>query len=297
MKKYILLLTALMAGQAAANDCNRCESSCESAPLEACQWGIVVKGGVTPTRRTEQGCVWLTNPCQNLSGPITGCNTTPPSPTSPVFSVSKTAKFKNQFKTPATFAVELQYALDGYHMIYLEYAYRHAKATPFPFTAGLFEVCETTNNYKSQAGYIGFRNYFNRMWCDKLSFFVGGKLGILHRNQICYTLNLATPSFNVPLTEIATNPYFFADNVVSAGLHIGFDYNFRCNWSFQFNVEVITSAGPKVNQNVVFGAAAGLTLPADTAKLTALGGLTNVNIGAVGTEVQFPITFGIRYSY
>ena len=295
MKKNIaLLFAALMAGQASANDCNRCDGS---APLEACQWGIVVKGGVAPTRRTEQGCVWLTNPCQNLSGPITGCNTTPPSPTSPVFSVSKTAKFKSQFKTPATVAVELQYALDGHHMIYLEYAYRHAKATPFGFTAGLFEVCETTNDYKSQAGYIGFRKYFDRMWCDKFSFFAGGKMGILHRNQICYTLNLAVPSFSIPQTEIATNTYFFADNVVSAGLHIGFDYDFRCNWSFQFNAEVIASAGPKVNQNVVFGTAAGLALPADAAKLAALGGLTNVNIGSVGTEVQFPITFGIRYRY
>lgn len=257
------------------------------------------KNCVAPTKRTQQGCVWLTNLCFDPGETI--CSNCEPmgisTPSTPVFSVSQTAKFSDQFKTPLAVGVEVQYALDDYHMVYLEYAYRHANSKVFPFTAGIFQVCEKFNDFKSHAGYLGARNYFNRVWCDKLSFFVGLKVGILHRNQICYNLNLAVPSFNIPLTEIADNVYFFSDNVVSGGLHLGFDYCFNCNWSFQFNAEVVASAGHRTNQNVVFGRSAGLSLPDDAAKLAALGGLTNVNIGAVGTEVQFPITFGLRYNY
>lgn len=290
---YLVLICATFSLVAGNDCCEKYYSGCET-PLHCGQWSIVPKGGVAPTIRTAQDPVWLINPCLNLSGPITGCENTPPNPTSPVFTVSKTAKFQNQFKTPFIVGFELQYALDDYHMVYLEYAYRQAKAKVFPFTAGLFQVCERFTNYSSSAGYLGARQYFNRIWCEHLAFFVGLKIGILHRKQVCYNLNLAVPSFDVPLTTIADNPYFFADNVVSGGLHLGFDYCFNCNWSFQFNAEVVASAGPKVNQNVRFGQDAGQT---DPAILAALGGLTNVNIGATGTEVYFPVTFGIRYNF
>ncbi len=301
---FLSLILSAVSTSIMAGDC--CPSFCEggSAPLICGQWSIVPKIGVAPTKRTQQGCVWLTNPCFPTGGPICDfCNTdttmpeVPSTPNSPVFSVSKTAKFSSQFKTPLAAGVELQYALNEYHMVYLEYAYRHANSKAFAFTAGAFEVCETTNDFKSNAIYLGARNYFNRVWCDKVSFFVGLKVGLLHRNQICYDLNLAIPSFNIPQTAIATNVYFFSDNVISGGLNLGFDYQFNCNWSFQFNAEVVASAGHRTNENVVFGRSAGLTDPADRAKLAALAGLTNVNIGPVGTEVQFPITFGIRYNY
>lgn len=274
--------------------------SCQGdGPLESCSWGIVVKGGITPTLRTEQGCIWSTNPCFANDGtnqPCTGCLSLPPAPVTPVFSVSKTAKFKEQFKLPATFGLELQYNLDERHMLYLEYDYRHAKSKTFAFVAGRFSNVETSNNYVSNAGYVGFRNYFNRIWCDRLSFLAGGKLGIIHRNEICAALNVAVPSLDIPQTFVGAHPYFFADNAVSAGLHIGFDVAFNDCFSFQFNAEVVASAGHKVNQNAVFGVS-GSSSTVSPSVLTALLGLTNINIGTTGTEVQFPITFGIRYTY
>jgi len=294
MKKIALLLLVLQSAvlSASYDCCNPCDDGGCGTPLRCGQWSIVPKIGVAPTIRTAQDPVWLTNPCFETAGSICdGCQNTPRNPATPVSTVSVTAKFQDQFKTPLAAGVELQYAIDEHHMVYLEYAYRHANPKIFPFTAGAFNVCERFTKFQSHAGYIGARHYFDRVWCDRLSFFLGGKMGILHRDQVCYNLNLAIPSAGVPLTEIGNNVYFFKDNVVSAGLHLGLDYCFNCNWSFQFNAGFVASCGPKVNQNVVF---AGET---DPAKLTALLGLTNVNIGATGTEVQFPVTFGLRFNY
>ena len=76
---------------------------------------------------------------------------------------------------------------------------------------------------------------------------------------------------------------FRSNTVVSGGANFGFDVCFCGNWSFVVTGEVVASCGPR----------SGGIIP------TVATGLTNTNlvVGNVQTELRFPVTAAVRYSF
>ncbi|MFA6914941.1 MAG: hypothetical protein WC222_00960 [Parachlamydiales bacterium] len=248
------------------DNCNSCcetvDPCCYQGPLCEGGWSILAKGGIDPIHWTERGKVWLTVPAAVPA----------------VFSVSRTAKFRNQFELPYIVGGEIAYNLSDNAQLFVEANYIHGKGKTFNFIAGTFVVSEVNDDYEAWSGYIGGRYYFSRSWiCDRVSPFVGLKAGFVNHRQVKYGLSLFG-------TFIEKDPYYVGKSGVSAGVQLGFDILITDALSAVLNLEAVASQGPRANRNNEFD-------PVLT------GGLTNVNIGQVGTEVSFPITLGLRYTF
>jgi len=246
--------------------CQQENACCEdaTAPLVCGSWGIQVKGGVVPIHNTKQGPVYLFGP--NLERPIT------------LFDIPK---FNHVYKTPWLVGGELSYACTEYIQLFGEVNYYHAsgrnyeQSLTFEEQTGLIRSILTP--YKSIGGYIGTRFFCDR-WFDILAPFVGFKVGLRNHKEIDATQTIN--GVRVP----STLRMYLKNTVVSGGAQLGFD---TCVWSslkFVFTAEVVAVAGARPNRNVV--------LPESS-----LSTLTGFSQGDVGTEVSFPITFGLRYDF
>ncbi len=153
-------------------------------------------------------------------------------------------------------------------------------------------------NYSSFGAYIGNRHYFNRMWCDRASFFLGLKVGIMHRNQVdvCSTIP------QIPETGTAVFPQIVLNNVaicksnsVSGGVQIGLDYCINDCLAFLVGFEVLATCPFKVNRNIPVT----LRTPVDGSDVSKLSQPfpTNVIVGSTGTFLQFPVWAGLRWEW
>lgn len=239
-----------------------CDCWCpESGPLEPCAISLQIKGGGAPSHYTHRGPVWLTVPAAVPA----------------VFTVSNTAHFYNQYKTPWEVGGEIAWNASTTVQFFLEGLYQKASGKTFDFNAGAFVVSEVNSSFKVGGGYLGAR-YYPCLLCNTIAPFFGFKAGILHQSSSDYDLSL----FGV---EIQKAPYYFSQWVPSVGAQIGFDYLLTCNWSIVFTAEAVCTQGRKNNRNNV------IINPVLT------GGLTNVNIGETGKIISFPLTGGIKYSF
>lgn len=257
-----------------SRDCGSCFSSCYECgcnPLYCGAWDLQVQGGVNPIlwRNRDQilgvNCGLTTNPVAVL--------------------YNNTPKFNKLFKTPWIVGGQVGYAWSDNVRVYVEFNYSQTKGKDSVLLAtdfnSAFSTTYTYHKYKLFDAYAGVRYYWDR-WCDRVAFFLGGKVGLTHHKRLSADLVFIAPAV-VNLSQTGIDQ-FGSNTVVSGGANFGFDVCFCGNWSFVVTGEVVASCGPRNVNNLVLPGAG-------------FNGFTNILPGHVGTELRFPVTAGIRYSF
>lgn len=283
----LLLLFSLLSGTVQADsayDDNCCARSCYECgcnPLNCGSFGLQFQAGVNPIIWTKRGNLNLVDCTQATHFTNFG----------------KLPKYSSFFKTPWVVGGQISYALTDNSNVFVEFNYvqANAKGSGVNTTASSSGTNPGTPNaavllklskYKLFNAYLGARYYFDR-WCDRVSFFVGEKVGLVHHKSN----NFQTLTTGTVLSQYTTGTEFFHRNtVVSGGLHLGFDICFCGNWSLVITGEVVANCGPSVVQpNIVLAASDRAALPS--------GDPSFFTLGPVGTELQFPVTLGIKYNF
>lgn len=291
----IFFLAPLLAGSINADsyrqdrdECCRpsCCYECGCNPLYCGALDLQVQAGVAPILWRDRG-VFNTVIC-------------PLADISSVGSLFNIPKFRTFFHIPWIVGGQVGYALSDNIRVYLEanYVQASAKNNVLLSTVGITpSVAILFNNgkYKLFDAYVGIRYYFDR-WCDMVSLFVGMKAGVLHHNRTRFAPTITvTPAAGI---VIPTIDLFVRSTVPSGGLNVGLDFCLCGCWSLALTAELVASCGPKSNENIPFGQpGASCTAIAFQPTLPAVPGLNNILIGHIGTELRFPITASLRYSF
>ena len=156
------------------------------------------------------------------------------------------------------------------------------------------------DNYTAFGAYIGNRHYFDRIWCDRLAIFLGLKVGILHRKQVCVCTTIPE-QFQIGSTTVVqfaertlNNVAICKSNAVSGGVQIGFDYCINDCLAFLIGFEVVASCPFKTNKNVQVAIPEVATSGLDAQNFP---NPTNIIWGRTGTFLQFPIWAGLRWEW
>lgn len=282
----LLMLLSLFGGKAEAGrnyedgyvsesrDC--CFSSCYECgcnPLYCGAWDLQIQAGVQPITWRNRG------ETLGVSCGVSAAN--------PVIALFETPKFNKLFKTPWIVGGQVGYHWSDNARVYVEFNYSQAKAKSdvalaTAIGAGtLNSVLNFTSKYKVFDAYVGARYYWDR-WCDRVAFFLGAKVGLTHHKSA--DVNVAATLGQLNNTFLFANA-FQSNNVVSGGADFGFDVCFCGNWSFVITGSVLASCGPRANRLHV----------ADV--VTPTLGVTDLIVGGIGSELRFPVTAGIRYSF
>ncbi len=284
MKKFtakylsLLMLASLLGGNAQASndgyangDCCPRQYECGCNPLYCGAWDLQFQGGVAPITWRNRGPFLAVN-----------CTLTPP--VVPV--LTNAPKFSKLFKTPWIVGGQIGYAMSDNSRLFVEFDYSQANAkdavalTSDSTPAGTLSF--TFDKFKLFEGYVGARYYWDR-WCDRLSFFLGGKVGFVHNKKQNVVLAAAFPSTVTAIT-FASQPFNSSSTRLSAGGHIGLDYCICGNWSLVLTGEVVATCGPRgVGAIHLTG--------------TGFGGFTDIFTPSVGTALRFPVTLAVRYSF
>ena len=261
--------TGYLAGDCYAN-------SCGFAPFECGAVNFEIKAGVAPKIWTDRDR-------------FLGVAPQVAAPRGPFVDLVRIPRFNCLHKLPWTVGFRLGWMGACNTEVFFEFDYTQADSRNFTFTVPLTGTLSDTvtvcggNKFKEFAGYLGTRYYLDRWFCNTTAWFVGSKLGVSHHRERCTSFTSETP--NIPTFASPTFTIFDKYTSVSGGIHTGFDVRLWCGFSFVFTAEVVATCGPKGNQNTVFNPPVpGL-------------GITNWSIGSVGTEVTFPVTFGLAYSF
>jgi hypothetical protein len=274
--KYLLVaLLACSAGavQASYDDYANesrgcCFSSCYECgcnPLYCGAWDLQIQAGVNPIKWRHRGNLFV-NDCTN-------------SPANPFVVLGQIRSFNDFFKTPWIVGGQIGHHWSDNARVYVEFNYSQAKAkTSILIAPGATTLATTFDKYKIFDAYVGARYYWDR-WCDRVAFFLGGKVGLTHHKSLdgAYTAVDGT-------VILGTFRTFESSTVVSGGADFGFDVCFCGNWSFVVTGSVIASCGPASNPNTI------LLSPSVPEQSLLL-------VGQIGTELRFPVTAGIRYSF
>ena len=294
--KKVLIVLALCMSSAIGIKSYADDSCCSTRPAYECACNPLYCGtytgqfhaGIVPIVWTKRGEVDLLSCTAN--------------PANPVFQIaSKFPKFKTLYKLPWTIGGYVGYAWSDNVELYLEFDYLQATQkhhdTGFAFVIPNVTPTQTLflrlNKYSLIEGYIGVHYYWDR-FCNWISPFAGLKVGFTNHRNLNALLNLnGTPVNLVPATGqnscvpsangTATNRFFRSNTIISGGLNLGLDVCFCDGWSFQAIAEFVVSCGPRALGPSVFANA----LPAPTLA-------TNLIFGGIGSELRFPITFGIK---
>lgn len=243
---------------------------CSCNPLYCGAWDLQIQTGVAPIKwrhRTASSIVdcTLLSPLQDL--PL--------------------GSFKSFFKTPWVVGGQIGHHWSENVRVYVEFNYAQAKAKSFaaPVLAPgqSFFCIGDFDKYKVFDAYVGARNYTNRCWCDRIAFFLGAQVGLAHHKGS--RGDLVTQVFGADVTALIPQADVLVSNtVVSGGANFGLDVCICGNWSFVVTGEVLASCGPRFNQNLI--------IPVNT--VTAA---TNILGASIGSEMRFPVTAGVRYSF
>jgi hypothetical protein len=305
----LLLLLSLFGGNVQADrayedgSCCAREYVCSCNPLNCGSFGLEVEGGIYPIVWTKRDSTLLVS-----------CPTT--ATTNPVGSFGKLPKFSDLYKLPWTVGGRIHYAMSDNTEIYVEFNYAQARhkdscqslscgSTSNDCCAvGLVTITPAAplalslGKYKLFSAYFGARYYWDR-WCDRVSFFLGEKVGLVHHKRVSFnSLSAVAGGFDCfgfgtgfcgsanNCGSNSCNDFFRRNTVVSGGVNFGFDVCFCGNWGLTLTGEVVASCGPRGNGNIVLGVD-------DAANL----GGSNIIVGHVNTELSFPVTFGVRYNF
>lgn len=271
------------------DDC--CEPSCCERvydcgdPLNCGSLNFWVRAGVAPTIWRDRGDFSLVS-----------CNGLAAGQDSTIVTLFELPKFSKFFKTPWIIGGQIGYAVTDCMEFYLEANYRKANHKKFVISDVAIPNDTLTvtflfdDGYRAVDAYAGARYYWGRCWCDKLAWFLGGKFGLVHRQEVDFDFSLAQEICVVgaPLESRNSVPFFYRSTSPSVGLNFGLDWCWGCGWSFMFMAEVVATCGPKSNDNIVI---------ANNCSQLPLLNPSNIIIGHIGTEIFFPITFGVKYSF
>ena len=229
-----------------------------------------------------------------------------------IFELFEIPKFSSFYKVPWTIGGQVGYALSDNIRVYLEVNYLQAKAkrdaelvsAPFNLTGTVVanSLAFNVGKYRLVDAYVGARYYFDR-WCDRVSFFLGFKAGLVHRRHINFNVALLNPTPPAPVVIVPETPevnFFGRNTVPSGGLNFGLDFCFCGCWSFVLTGEIVASCGPKSNGNIAFnqpGAGCDVLGPQPVLPGPVGLNINNLLIGHIGTELRFPITAAVRYSF
>jgi hypothetical protein len=287
MKKFtakylsLLMLASLLGGNAQASrdgyemsgDCCPRQYECGCNPLYCGAWDLEIQAGVAPV-------LWLNR------GPLLGvsCALTPPV----VNLLNKFPRFRRFYRIPWIVGGQIGYALSDNGRIYVEFDYsqanrKHNVAITTDFSTPVGTLTFSFERYKVYEGYVGARYYWDR-WCDSLSFFLGGKVGFLHHKRQNFILAAAIPS-TVTATTLPSAPFNRHATRVSGGASFGLDWCVCGNWSIVLTGEVVATCGPRGVGDIHLTTAIGTPT------------FTDIFTPNIGTELRFPVTLGVRYSF
>lgn len=278
------------------SDANCCERTCCEpeyncgTPLNCGSLNFWVRGGVVPTSWRDRGNFSAVS-CNALA--ITGFGKT-------IVDFFRLPQFKKLFHLPWTVGGQIGYAVTNCFEFYTEFNYRTASRRIF--TANNVSVANgndvenitltLSNNYRVFDAYVGGRYYWGRYWCDRFALFLGGKFGLVHHNAVCFNYNITSVSCPGELVSPGDTQFFFRNTRPAAGLNVGIDWCLNCGWSFMVMGEIVASCGGKSNGNIRIAANEGCPT-----QLPNIGAPTNLIVGGTGTELFFPVTFGLKYSF
>ncbi len=290
---FILLATCSIAQQTEGFGDGCCATSCYECscePLYCGAFGVLIQGGFRPI-------IWRNR------GNFFGVNCVTAATNSQITVLEEIPKFRHFYKYPWEVGGQLSYALSCNTNVFVEVNYAQArnKKECNVFTTTGFQCANPINpvsglainlsKYKIIDAYVGANYYFNR-WCDRVAFFFGGKVGLVHHNKVHY--NSLTAGFNcstggsvIYCTTNTNKDFFLSNTVVAGGAQAGFDICFCGNWSLVVTGNVIASCGPKSIDSIAL----------NTTDMLNLNGVSTLLIGHVETELAFPILVGIKYNF
>jgi hypothetical protein len=284
----LLMLLSLLGGNAQAGrndddgyrsesrDCGGCYE-CGCNPLYCGAWDLQVQGGVVPILWRQRGAI------TGFSGVTADDHCTAVATT--IF--DNVPRFRQLFKVPWIVGGQVGYAWSDNTRVYIEFNYMQARGKSDLVFTGLDTLSYDLSfaKYKLFDAYAGVRYYWDR-WCDRVSFFLGGKVGFTHHKSLSSPLSFSTTTPTTPV--VASTTLFNRSNMVSGGGNVGFDVCFCGNWSFVITGEVVAACGPAgILLNTTAYAPSG----------TDVTPYYYIAFGGIGTELRFPVTAAIRYSF
>lgn len=280
--RFLFLLTILinmLPALASGSDCCPRQYECSLNPLYCDAWSAQIYTGVAPITWTKRDPVLFVS-CDQINPLVTVSEHFP--------------RFSQLFKTPWIIGGILGYALHENTEIFLEANYLQAKAkhrdTGFVFTFPntTDTIAFTFERYRLVDAYVGVRYYSDRCWCNT-AWFLGAKVGFTHHNNtngaLVVNCSFLCDGFDTAC-DASSSAFLKSNNVLSGGLITGLDYCWCNNWSIILNFEIIASCAASTIAFSSFEQALPITLLP-----------TNLVLGSLGTELRFPITLGLKYSF
>ncbi len=255
------------------------DDECSCKPLHCGAFDIQLQGGINPIHWQNKDKFYTVN-CVGFINPVVE-----------IFDIPQ---FHTFFHMPWIVGGQLGYECSDNTRIYLEFNYSQARAkslinivTNNPLVVPPQTVTFDITKYRLYDCYVGVRYYFDRY--NHLSLFIGGKVGLTHHNAVTLnTLTITAPGIS-PIIVVPPTPItqlFKSNNSVSGGFNIGLDCCVCENIALVITGEIVASCGPHNNPNIVL-------MPSMSDVISA----TNITIGQIQTELRFPVTAGIRYSF
>jgi len=287
---FALLFVSGGIAEAGSEVIRRCKPvyECGCNPLYSGAYSFQVHGGIVPLQWRKRGEIDLLS-----------CNA---NPTNPVFQLaSKFPKFRTLYKLPWTFGGILGYAWSDNVEMYVEFNYLQASRKnaigfvfDFPNVPDQSLVIRLAK-YNLIDGYVGVRYYVDR-FCEWVSPFIGIKVGFTDHRTVNADLTVnGVPVVLVPAAGVdacvpsatgANNRFFSSSTLIAGGFNGGLDICFCGGWSFTATGEFVVSCGPRVRTASVF-----------VTQLQPPTLATNLILGGFGSELRFPITFGIKKTF
>lgn len=270
MKKFIfgiglavMSLTSMQMPAFWGDGCNVC---CEDGPLNCNAFGVLVKGGVTPSHFTHRGRAIIFNP--SLEDPI--------------FTGSHRLKFSDLYNTPWQVGVELQWNPSTHVQFFAEYVYEHACGKKREFLGGDLVISQHHQDLETNSFYLGSRYFFGNIFCTECwgtaAPFLGVKGGFKWHER---------KSYHLYINEFDLDNHNFYKNqpAVSVGAQIGLDWAINCNLGVVLTAEAVLTQGFRTNRV--------LELPVNDLP----GAPTAIGLPDVGRIISYPVTLGVRYTF
>lgn len=263
-------------------DCCRpsCCYECSCNPLYCGAWDLQFQAGVEPITWSDRG---------NIS--LIQCTGSPA--INPINVLFEVPRFHHFYKIPWTVGGQIGYHHSDNVRLYVEFDYLQASrkhdATVETIGASPLTFVFNLHKFSLFEAYVGARYYWDR-WCDRVAFFLGAKVGLVHYKHINYSATITPP---VPAVQFANDARLFNGKTrPSGGVDFGFDICFCGCWSLVITGAVLASCGHQGN-NINLTSSSG----ACTTATTVVPGVNSFLVGGTGTELRFPVTAGIRYSF
>lgn len=261
-------------------DCCRptCCYECSCNPLYCGAWDLQIQAGVAPIRWSDR---------DNIS--LIQCAGVPAA--NPINVLFEIPQFSHFYKVPWTVGGQIGYHHSDNVRLYVEFDYVQASAKNDVEVQTLGVAANTfvfnLQKHRLFEAYVGARYYWDR-WCDRVSFFLGLKVGLVHYKRTHFDATITPP---VPAVQFAVDAPLFGNKTrPSGGVDFGFDICFCGCWSLVITGAVLASCGPDSERlNLTSGSSCVIT--------TVVPGINTLLVGHIGTELRFPVTAGVRYSF